>query len=233
MAILDDSLFKILEDHLLGEERGILQARLQKLCDHERKGGKNALTLYHQAPISEAELEKLFALLLVSEPSQSFTRPTNLLDWVKILSHKNYGHRHLEDFHHLIKDITPQKSWAMPLFFMTLGTAVSGIYLSLMPAHMQALEAFLIKIMPLIMDFLQTTFSVLKNIPLLLLIYNAICIPSRTLHSLFEDTLRSPEKRLQKWLTAILPPTFSLISYYLCYAANAVFTPLSLLFLKH
>jgi hypothetical protein len=227
MAIRNDTLFKILEDHLMGEERGILQARLQKLCEHERSAGKSALTLYSEAHISERELERLTQLLCTTE---AFSQSDNLFGWIKRLSQKNYSHRHLEDFYHLIKDITPQHSWATPLFFITLGTALSGIYLTLIPEHMRALEAFAIEIAPIIMGFLQTTFSVLKNIPLLLIIYNAICIPSRTFHSIFTDTFRSPEKRLQKWATAILPPIFSLCSYYLCYAANGVFTPLAVVF---
>ncbi len=227
MAIHNDTLFKILEDHLMGEERGILHARLQKMCDHEKDGGKSALALYNEAAVSETELARLTQLLCISE---TFNQTDNLFGWVKTFSQKNYGHRHLEDFHHLIKHITPQQSWAMTLVFLTLGTAISGIYLTLIPEHMRALETLVIELMPIITSFLQTTFSVLRNIPLLLIIYNAICIPLRTYHSIFNDTFRSPEKRLQKWAAAVLPPIFSLTSYYLCYAANGVFTPLAVVF---
>ena len=222
---LDDALFNILEDHLNGVARGILRAKLEDLCNHEKQGGKDALTLYDEARISKANLEKLKQTLSISE---KFEEPDTLFEWIKLLSQKNYAHRHLEDFYHLLQEVKPRKSWAIPLFITTLFSAISAIYLSSKPENMQALERLIARITPIITHFLSTTFSVLKNIPLVLLIYSILCIPSQAFHSYFHDTFRSYPKRFQKWLTGTLPAALSLVSYALCYAAGGIFTPLAL-----
>ncbi|MCH9756063.1 MAG: hypothetical protein K0U37_02575 [Gammaproteobacteria bacterium] len=221
---LDDDLFKILEDHLNGVGRGILRARLEDLCNDEKQGGKDALTLYKEAHISKANAEKLITLLCVSK---EFKEPDTLFGWVKALSQKDYGHRHLEDFYHLLQEVKPRKSWTVPLFLATLGTMIGSIYLSVMPEQLRAFEALIAKAAVIIAQFLQTTFSILKNIPLVLLIYSVLCIPVQAYHSIVHDSFRSLPKRLQKWLTGTLPPVLSLISYALAYAAQGVFTPLA------
>ena len=221
---LDDSLFNILHDHLNGVARGILRARLEDLCNDTKQGGKSALTLYSEAHISKANLDKLRKTLSISE---KFQEPDTLFEWIKLLSQKNYAHRHLEDFYHLLQEVKPRKSWAITLFFTTLFSAISAILLNSKPAYLQALEQLIARITPVIAQFLSTTFSVLKNIPLVLLMYSILCIPSQAFHSYFHDTFRSHPKRFQKWLTGTLPAVLSLTSYALCYAAGGVFTPIA------
>ncbi len=221
---LDDALFKILEDHLHGVGRGILRARLEDLCNDEKRGGKDALTLYKEAHISKENAERLTRLLCVS---QAFNEPDTLFGWIKTLSQKNYGHRHLEDFYDLLQEVKPRKSWAKPLFFTTLWTAITAIYFSIRPDHMTVVENFFARFTPIVGKFLSTTFSVLKNIPLVLIIYNALLIPAHAFHAVFHDTFRTPIKRFQKWLTATLSAALSLAAYALCYAAKGVFTPLA------
>ncbi len=224
---LDDDLFKILEDHLHGVGRGILRARLEDLCNHEQLGGKDAITLYNEAHISQKNAAKLISLLRVSQP---FEEPGTLFGWVKTLSQKDYAHRHLEDFYHLLKQIKPRKSWTNQLLAASIGTALSGTYLYLFPEQMQTLEKVWANTIPIVSQFLQATFSVLQNIPLLLLLYNLICIPAQAYHSIFNDTFRSLPKRLQKWVTGTLPAVLSLISYGICYATEGVFTPTAVAF---
>ncbi|MCH9689141.1 MAG: hypothetical protein K0U24_06550 [Gammaproteobacteria bacterium] len=222
---LNDDLFRILEDHLYGMDRGILRARLESLCNDERQGGKSALKMYGEAHLSAENAAKLKTLLLVSE---DIKEPNTLFDWIKVLSQKNYSHRHLEDFFHLVKEVKPQKNWTVPLFITTLATALGGISLNSMPEQMRALEAFIAKMIPAISAFLQSTFSVLKNIPLVLFVYTILRIPLQAYHSIYHDIFRSTDKRTQKWAAGTLPATLTLISYALCYQANGVFTPLAM-----
>ncbi len=220
---LDDTLFKILEDHLLGVGRGILRARLEDLCNDEKQGGKDALTLYQEAHISKENANKLMRLLCVSS---EFKEPDTLFGWIKTLSQKDYGHRHLEDFYYLLQEVNPRKSWAMPLFLTTVATAFSAIYFSIRPSHMQIVEDFIQRLMPIVGKFFSTTFSVLRNFPLTMIIYNAaIVIPRQAFSAAFYDTFRTPFKRFQKWLTGTLTSALSLTAYALCYAAKGVFTP--------
>ena len=222
---LNDDLFCILNDHLHGIDRGILRARLESLCNNDRQEGKKALTLYKEAHLSADNASKLKTLLLVSD---NMDEPNTLFDWIKVLSQKNYSHRHLEDFFHLIKEVKPQKNWTVPLFITTLATALGGIYLNSMPSQMRAIEAFISKMIPAISTFLQNTFSVLKNIPLVLFVYTILRIPRQAYHSIYHDIFRSPDKRTLKWAAGTLPATLTLISYALCYQANGVFTPLAM-----
>ncbi len=216
---LNDDLFTILEDHLHGVGRGILRARLEYLCND---AGKNALTLYNEAQISKNNAIKLTTLLCCSE---KIKEPDTLFGWIKTLSQKDYGHRHLEDFYHLVKEVKPRKSYALPLFLTTLGTALGGFFLALMPEKMRVLERIIANTLPIAASFLQVTFSVLKNIPLVVLMYDIACIPYHAFHSIHHNALRTLPKRIQKGIADTLPPIFSLISYALCYGAQGVFTP--------
>jgi hypothetical protein len=221
---LDNDLFEILHDHLTGVGQGILRARLAELCNDEKHGGKSALTLYQDARISAHHAAKLKKLLCVNT---EITEPESLFDWIKTLSQNNYGHRHLEDFYYLLQEVNPRKSWATPLFLTTLATGLGATYLYFMPAQLKAFEGLISQALQIAGKFLEKTFSVLKNIPLVLLIYNAARIPLQTYHSLVHDTFRTLPKRLQKWGAGTLPSVFSLISYALCYVAGGVFTPLA------
>lgn len=221
---LDNALFAILEEHLTGVGRGILRAKLEDLCNNDKYGGKSALTLFNEAHISADNAEKLKTLLCVTS---HFNEPDTLLGWIKVLSQKDYGHRHLEDFYHLVREVKPRKSWAVPLFLTTLATAVGGLYLSIVPKHLIALENLVLKVLPIISTFLQTTFSILRNIPLALLIKTIISVPYTAYLSFSHNHLRSLPKRIQKWAADVLPDVLSFIAYAICYSAKGVFTPLA------
>lgn len=224
MSELDNALFLILNNHLTGTNRGILRAQLETLCNHDAQEGKNALMLFNEAHLSPENAEKLKKLLGVT---QNFPPQDTLFNWIKTLSQHDYGHRHLEDFYQLLQEVKPRKNWSAPLFFATLSTAVGGSFLYLMPEQRRALQQLIHQIIPVISHFFQATFSVLKNIPLVLLIYNILSIPSQAHYSLIHDTFRSFPKRLQKWGAGTLPAVLGLISYALAYAANGVLTPLA------
>ncbi len=224
---LDDTLFDILNDHLNGVARGILRARLEDLCNDQRVGGKDALTLYNEAHISRANVNKLKRALRITE---EFKEPDTLFGWIKLLSQKNYAHRHLEDFYHLLQEVKPRKSWAIPLFITTLFSAIGAIFLGSKAEHLEAFERLIARITPVISQFFSATFSVLKNIPLLLFIYSVLCIPAQAFQTIFRDNFRSNLKRFQKWITGTLPAAMNLVSYGLCYAAGGVFTPVAIAF---
>ncbi len=220
---LNQNLFNVLENYLNGTEPGITCATLQAICDDEHHGGKSALALYQKAKLSKENFKKLHQRLQTQ--STTFYPRYSLYDWIQSLSQRDCGHRQLEDFHYILQQITPHETYTTELSIATLITALGGIDLFLVPAHMQAVEAAIHRLTPLVINFLKTTFSVLKNIQVVLFSYTALCVPLQLYHSLYYDTFRSPEKRFQKWLAGTLPPALSLISYYLCYTANGVFTP--------
>ncbi|MCH9717195.1 MAG: hypothetical protein K0U52_08935, partial [Gammaproteobacteria bacterium] len=226
---LESILFQLLEDHLHGEKRSILKEKLERLCNDAQQNNQDALTLYKKAHISTDNARKLKSLLCCSE---TFDEPDTLFDWIKILSQKNYGHRHLEDFYDLLLIVKPRRSWAMPLFIVTLISALisalTALYFRIVPAHMHEIDKFIKKkIMPLLGAFLENTLSALKNIPLIALIIKVLSIPIRMVQSMSKNILRSTGKRIQKIIADSLPSILNLVSYAICYAADGVFTPLA------
>jgi hypothetical protein len=151
-----------------------------------------------------------------------------------------YGTGHLEDFRRQIHSVNYKSNrWALG-FFASIGTALSFGYFHLNPDKLlmveQALEHTVPSlfergldrltqhIYPVVKDFLGKTFSVLKNIPLLLVLWTVFQIPWQISKTWFNDDFKAPWKRFQKFMAGILPPIFSIIAYGICYMANGVFT---------
>lgn len=234
-AAFRHELFNIIIDHLKGTSRDTLQGRLQTQCDGKKFGGKNAVQLYKSIQFNwedlskqdEQDIQALIALLYPYEPHKTFdSLPDNLYACLEYFGQDKTSHRHLEDFNHLLKSVDQRKNHALTLFMLTVFTGGLGLYLYLVPQHFKALEAFIYKTAPIVAEFLKSTFSILKNIPLLLMVYNMLTIPVQ-LYASYYDTFRSPWRRFQRWLVGTLPAALTLTAYLLSYLAGGVFTPLA------
>ncbi|MDX2345618.1 MAG: hypothetical protein QNK11_01895 [Legionella sp.] len=257
---LKKELLQHLEDHLQGVERATLRGRLQRLCNKTEKDAITLYREAHITTDDLKMLgDRLYLPSRIIESNQAaynaisgkaFNKNQNtflnqikkqlgltndgdratLFYWIQSYAQEGYGHGHLLDFHHLIQDIKPTKDWSVPLFFTTFVSASTAIYFYFSPEQLLAFERLVAKTVVMLSELLEATFSILRNIPLVLLIYNAICIPHATYKTIYHDTFRAPQKRLQKWVTNTVPSIFSLVSYALCFAANGVFTPLAVSF---
>jgi hypothetical protein len=151
-----------------------------------------------------------------------------------------YGTGHLEDFRRQIHGVHYKSNrWALG-FLASIGTALSFGYFHLNPDKLliveQALEhtapslfergfdRLTHHIFPIVKNFLGKTFSVLKNIPLLLVLWTVFQIPWQIGKTWFNDDFKAPWKRFQKFMASILPPILSITAYGICYMANGVFT---------
>lgn len=231
---LNQELFAIVFDHLTGVSRDRLQGRLQPLCDDPILGGKSAVKLYSELEIvtdaDRANLARLIRFMYPATPNKIIENPPKTLyGYLQRFGQDKCGHRHLEDFNHLLSSVHPKQNPALPLFITTVLTGGLGLYFYLKPEHLVFLEQLAEKYLPYVWEFLYKTFSVLKNIPLLLMLYNIITIPIQTIYACF-DTFRSPMRRLQRWAVATLPSIANLIAYSLVYLSGGVFTPLSAAF---
>ncbi len=206
-----DTLFEIFLQHLVGVSAEPLQAQIKALTKTPSRRPKSILALYQSTTLSPDEIAIIRLLLHV--PQDLELTATSFLGVIEELSRARHGYRHLEDFEYLLKQAEPYKNWRKIIGLSTLSLASTGVFVGISA-----------NLAPVIQEIINKTFkftiSTLTNTPLVLLVYNSIFILYQSIYSVYYDTFKTPEKRLQNWLAGTIRPTFSLSAYAISLASK-------------
>jgi len=88
-------------------------------------------------------------------------------------------HSQYEHVHYLVKLINkarPQRNLTLPLLFAALGTGILGIFFAINQKYLIAIGHWLLKAVPKVIFWLGKTFSMVRNIPLLGLVYKSLAL---------------------------------------------------------
>ena len=210
----DTVLFQILEAHLCGAACQQLTDTLQHLIQVEDK--KSAVAFYRDAHLSAKNKKKLLALLNIAEPAKTETPDNTLLAWIEYLAQKNAGYGHLQDFHYLLKQVTPEKKPLNPSLIISILAIISRLSINILYCFRHNL--------PQAIHAMTKTFN---RLPLIALIANTCYILNQTYLFIFYDHIMTPNKRLHTWLSGTLKPLFYLTAYAIKIAQAGITTQLS------
>ena len=230
-----DEFKEIVLNFLHGEPISLIAGRLKYQCIEFNKGCTSlykAITVEPTDPFIIAILGSLnIKQSRPGEAPQAFEelmKSDNLHELLTLLSHD--GHRQISYLLKIIENTQPKRNWTLLLMLSTISSAGAGAFFYINKPYFDAISDWFLRTFPFVIDWLKKTFSVLRNIPLLLIIYNGFGLIWSWYNTFTNGTTTSKEK-----LNALFFETFSAsltISAYILsfYSAGAVTVPVALLF---
>ena len=198
----NNKLKEIVLNYIQGDRLGEIAGRLKTESIEFNTGCKS---LFKAVPIEPTD--KFIIAILGSlninreEPGRKFEalfeqsdneQPKNLHELLTHLYHN--GHHHIEYLLKLIEDTNPKRNWTILLMLSALGSAGLGNFFYFNKHYFETISNWFLRTFPFIINWLGKTFSLLRNVPLLGIIYNAIGLLLSWYHTFNNGTKTTTEK---------------------------------------
>ena len=218
----NDKLIDIVFNYLKGESIASVRIKLEELCTTA-----DAKVLFKNKKINKDILEGLLILLCVPEEArQNYTIDNDFFELLTQLHLDGYRHNHLSYLIKLIELAKYPRSWHIQVAIITFFTTALGLICYISPAFAEMLETQFFRITPFIFHWLEKTFSILRNLPLVGMTYAAVKLISTIYKTIFHGSTNISQK-LTTLSFQLFSGGFSLAAYVLSYFAAGVATPLA------
>ena len=225
-----DLLSDIVMQYLSGAEISSIRAHLIAASSEKKQ---DARALYNDRPASLAIRTTLYSLLRVPEEQQlSYPEDLKLLTLLSRLNIDGHDYDHLAYLLGLIDETTYKRSWRNELIVgALLSVGLAGLFY-LKPDYFYRLQDLITVILPrVVLAWLEKTFSLLRNIPLIGIVYTSSSLIWQTIQMLYYGVSHAS----QTW-TAFAFKAASIIAslagYVVCLLAAGVANPVtSMLFI--
>lgn len=225
-----DILSEIVTSYLRGEEISSIRSRLRAVCSEKKQ---NASALYREITASPEITKNLYPLLQVpGEKQDSYGNNQTLLTLLTRLNKDGHDYDHLAYLLGLIDQTKYTRSWRNTLIVGALLSVGLGGFFYLKPDYFHTLQHLITVILPrFVLAWLEKTFSLLRNIPLIGIVYTSSSLIWQTIQMLYYGVSHAS----QTW-TAFAFKTASisasLAGYVVCLLAAGVANPVtSMLFI--
>ena len=187
----------------------------------------DAKNLFESLKIDKETLDGLLVMLCVPEEAQpNYTTETNFFDLLTQLQLDGYRHNHLAYLLKLINQAKYSRPWHIHVAVITFLTTTISILCYVSPSFAEFLEKQFMRLAPYLLHWIEKTFSIFRNLPLVGMTYSA----AKLLSNLYKTTFHGSTNYTQK-LTTLCFQTFSggfsLAGYVLSYLASGAATPLA------
>ncbi len=171
-TLQQQALIAIVNDYLQGATLAQIELSLKKLCNTTHH---NAKYLYQHAQIDAIACQTLFQTLnLPQELASHYDKSESLFVLLKRLHEDGYGHNHLDYLLKRINHIKPQRFWRRVMIAVVSTMGVGSYFIATQQNPLRWLYELTIILFPsIVLNWLKRTFSLLKNIPLVAIIYNS------------------------------------------------------------
>lgn len=221
---------KIVLRYLQGEAIDVVKVRLQTMSSSLNQ---STSVLYKKISINPNDpyLKTIFTTL--NEEDEQRTRQVlkRSKNFYQLLSHLCHNkHKHLELLLHLIGKTTPPKNWAVIFSLGALLSAAVGVFFHFNKLYFEQLITWATKTFPKSIHWLGKTFSILRNIPALGIIYNSFEI-LYDCYKTFSSAIFLSKHRLSALGFNILRSSLSIAAYTLSFLSGGTLAlPIASLF---
>ncbi|WP_133127587.1 hypothetical protein [Legionella nagasakiensis] len=231
-----DNLKMIVLNYLQGEPLGVVRVRLETACAELKTGCKDlykAIELKSDDPFTLAILKSLH--VNKAKPGNKHGEYEKVLDKSKnlhelLINLYHNGHHHVGYLLRLIENTNPKRNWALIFTIGALLSASLGVFFHFNKKYIEAFSSWLSRTFPLMIDWLGKTFSLLKNIPLLGMIYNGLTL-SFSWYRTFTNGTTTTSHKLNSLFFKTLTAGLNITAYFLSYTAGgAMCLPAAMLF---
>lgn len=218
----DSELIEIVYSYLKGDNLNIIRIKLEEQCDTV-----DAIVLYQNQPLNQSEREGILGLLYVPKAQyKNYVAIDRLYPLLAQLQLDGHGHNHLDYLLKLINEARYKRSWHIPVAILTFMSTLLGGLIYLNPSVARSIETLYSRIAPYLLNWLDKTFSLLRNLPLLGMTYSLGKLLSNLYKTLFHGATNTHQK-LTTLTFQVFSGGLSLAGYVLSYLAAGVATPLA------
>ena len=158
---------------------------------------------------------------------QLLKKSKNYHELLKNLYHD--GHHHVGTLLTLIEDAKPKHKWTIPLIVGALGVSLSAIFIYFNTQYIARLIAWLARKFPLVARWMNKSFTLLSNIPLVGILYDSIAM-LLSWHRTFANGTITTSTKLSRLFFKTLTASFEIAAFTLSFlAAGAMTLPAALL----
>ncbi|KTD19734.1 hypothetical protein [Legionella londiniensis] len=230
MAILNpnssDTLKRIALKYLHGEAIDVVRVRLQIECAEFNEGAKQ---LYKAVPLAVDRQDPYIHAILISlgihpktqsgEYERLLEKSKSLYDLLVHLSHG--GHQQIADLLTLIEATKPRRNWT-PLLLLGSGlTAMVGGIIYYKRQYVEAVFEWFKRTLPFVINWFSKTFSVLKSLPLLGILFNSLSLVWSWYLTLSSGTISLTQKISSLFFTS-LTLGLKISAYLFSYLAGGI-----------
>lgn len=219
------TLITLVYDYLQGQNITDIRDRLAKLCaEHDQP----AKSIYAMMTMSLDQKKYLFTLLRIPLHKRTlYDSIPQLLPLLTRLKNDGYGHGHLDHLLMLIHQAKPARNWPKIAGMIGLTLISLGGVLYVKPDFFKTCrDAFSTHVPETIQRWLRKTFSVLRDMPLLGILYTGYTLFSH-IYSLGQQGAANIGHKLPFFLIKALSISLTLTSYVLCFLAAGAASPLT------
>ncbi|ETO92349.1 hypothetical protein [Legionella oakridgensis] len=232
-----DNLKAIILNYLQGEPLRVVRVRLETECEELKTGCK---TLYKAIELKSKDDPFVLAILnslnikkatpgsKAGEYEKVLQKSENLYELLSNLYHD--GYHHIGYLLRLIENTTPKRNWAL---IFTIGAFLSagiGVFFYFNKKYFDAFTNWLSRSFPFVIDWCGKTFSLLKNIPLLGMVYNGLGLLF-SWYNTFSNGTTTASHKLNSLFFKTLTASLNITAYFLSYTAGgAMMLPAAVLF---
>lgn len=229
---------EIISAYLKGMDLEMVQACLNSIPRHPKhKDVKDARQFYQNYDIGSglkdnSRKENILSLLKVSidemseETKANYQSIQTLLPFIEQLQKDGYGHGHLNHLLKLIDQTKYNTSWHVPIAVTTFFTTFIVILSYISPWFSKFLERLFEQLLPIVLHWLERTFSILRNLPLVGMVYTGFKLLSNLYKTIFHGSNNHTQKFTALFFL-ISSGGFALAGYMLAYFAAGTATVLA------
>jgi len=221
----------IIVSYLQGQAIGAVKARLESERDRLKSGCKD---LYKGVfiELDDPYIHTILDSMNIKRPSDTYNklmrRSNNLHQLLTHLYHD--GHHHVGYLLQVIENTNPPHNWSLIFLWGTVVTAALGTFFQLNQALFNSIIDWGQRTFPTVVDWLGRTFSLLRNIPLLGLLYNGAGL-AWNWYVTFSNGTTSTSHKLSRLFFKTLTASLTMAAYLISYlAGGAMVMPAAVLF---
>lgn len=226
----NEELKDIVVKYLQGEAIRIVKIRLAEVSE---SSGKNGNDLYKAMPIDRScTNDKFLTAILGSlnikptgndsgEYERLIHKSKNFHELLLNLYHD--GHHHVGYLLQLVDNTKPPRNWATIFILGTLLSGSLGIFGYFKKEYIDTALAWATETFPTVISWLGRTFSMLRNIPLLGIIYNSLGLLAYW-YTTFRNGTTTTQYKLENLLFRTLTAGLVIAAYCLTYLAEGLLT---------
>jgi len=224
MTALTTEQIEKLKDFVLMHLEGRTDVKIH-LQDAANKTKRTCEALYSSISMEHAAtdpfIQAIFERLNIKASKRLLEKPKTFYDLLTCLYHD--GHEHLEPLLKLIGKTTPERNLAPYYFLGAVGTVAFALFLSFKQNYVDATIDWIVKTFPSAMRWVEKTFSLLKNIPLIGLVYSSLSLIT-SWYTTFTNGTTTPASKVQNLLFKTVTKGLTITAYTLCFLAAGPIT---------
>ncbi|OYV54115.1 MAG: hypothetical protein B7X00_01705, partial [Legionella sp. 21-45-4] len=216
-------LLKLIFDYLSGSELSGIHQELSKLCNQTHRHAK---TLYQNTRLSLDNKTSLFSILNVPAIKQAdYLKETEPLKLLSRLHQDGYGYDHLDYFLKRIEYTKPDAYWKKSIIIGASLTAfLTHLYYSGQTIFSIMYDSMCIIFTQKVVDWVKNTCLLLKNIPILGIIYQSGALLWQ-LYSTFRYGFENIRQKMTTSLFGVLSKGSAITGYSISLFAAGIATP--------